>query len=115
MLAYARKNMVVLGLAQIGVMLEGILLCGWANRYGGWRLMDWRCLDDFPAFFLNYGVFFLIVPVVWTGMAIHYCEKDNSTPLREGGFFLAGLLMALLPGFYFLDAIGLVQLILGNH
>lgn len=93
MLAYERKNMVLLGLVQIGVVFEGIACCGLSVRLcGRFGVAD---------FFLNYGALFLIVPVMWMTQAIYYCEKENSTPLREGFFYLAGMLLAVLPALYF--------------
>ncbi len=89
MLTYDRKHLIWLGLAQVGVVVEGYLGCG---MHGG---------TGFPHFFFSYGAFFLLVPPVWTLVAIAFCEAETATPLREILAYLSGAMMVLLPGCYF--------------
>lgn len=102
MLGYERKTLVLLALIQVGVILAGVLCCGLST---GVRSSWGGVVPKFVSFFLNYGVLFLIVPIIWLVLAIHLCEKENTSLFREGFFYFSGGLLAVLPGLYFLRTI----------
>lgn len=96
------KMLVTLGVAQVGVIVEGSFCCGSFVKQARMAGTEGVYAHSLPFLFFDYGFLCLIIPMVWTILAVYYCEKEEPSFRQDALLFGSGLLMAVLPGLYFL-------------
>jgi hypothetical protein len=55
-----------------------------------------KTITGFPAFIYNYGLFLLIVPVVWTSYMLYIGNSNRSSEFTEKLSMVIGILVSFL-------------------
>lgn len=88
-----RKLVAVTGLAQVGVLVFGILAGGAMHRWA-------PAVAILHGHLRAYGWLYLAVPILWTVVAIALLSRESPGALGRIGVIVAGWALVLVPGLF---------------
>jgi hypothetical protein len=107
-ISFSTRNTVILGLTQMGVIAAGVLAAGACCKWHtGFNLTP----PSFTTLVADYGLVALVLPVVWTAVALRTLDWDDAGP-KFLAFCSGFVVLALLLVGVWVGAVGpLVRLL----
>ena len=83
MLSSKSQMLVAIGVAQVGVIVQGTFCCASFIKQAKMNGLENQQAHSFPFFFFNYGIIAMLIPLVWTALAVYRSERDAPSRLKN--------------------------------
>ena len=97
----SRRIVTILGALQVFLIVSGFFALGIFMKWNGWPDYDFLVWSDKTVALRRYGMWLLLVPMIWTGFAL----KFNDDPEKRKYVVCAGILICCVIVITFFTAI----------